>query len=316
MGIIIVLAQEIIGRPGFRVVPKEWKILPKLLLAPPSPRAQDVANSVLDTPQRWGPSGLRVRRESLPSCQTWSEFVVACVDRFDAATGRQHVEWVSQDVLGDVVVVFDERPPWMPFDVATRREWRNTLGSRPWPVVLPGGDGRRWICLSTFDDREPPDVDVPVQPPPVVGRTTAKPIRDRLWSDYLPFDHSGLIRAEGTADLLDGHRRPLPGRPLPGMRIDVSWYRKMGARHCWDITNVDAGAFSIDGGTRAFRSFALEDWPAWLGRRRHEGVVVVHLPGCDSGWCGGCDGSVIGAEWDPGELERIMVAIGRRAVGR
>ncbi len=46
----------------------------------------------------------------------------------------------------------------------------------------------------------------------------------------------------------------------------------------------------------------IEDWPRWLAACAAEGVLVIHLPGCASPACAGCDGSALGR--DPAEARR------------
>ena len=100
----------------------------------------------------------------------------------------------------------------------------------------------------------------------------------------------------------DGHRpwpqdcfgRALPRRPVRGLRIDVGLCDAMHVFERWRITTIARGVFVAHTGAREVRA-PHAGWEAWLLELLDEGPVVVHLPGCATGWCHGCDGRSIRA---------------------
>jgi len=116
------------------------------------------------------------------------------------------------------------------------------------------------------------------------------------------------------APLRDRRDRPLPGRPLEGLILDVHWGRHVCCFTRHEVTLVTPGAFTIDDGvTRT--PHPLDEWSAFLTRCREDGPVSVHLPGCALAWCGDCDGSLIGPTEVPGEEAMIAAARARPGGG-
>jgi hypothetical protein len=170
--------------------------------------------------------------------------------------------------------------------------------------VPPGNHGAAWI-LADVDGGWAVECAWPGRPPGELAPMPARPVRtrrdpalgapdgrartDRPWEEYAPLDDDALDR--GTEPLLDGHGQQLPPRPPVGMRIDAQWGNNAGLFCRWEVVEAEAQSFTVDRASGPRRTFPTGDWPAWLGRRLREGVVTVHLPGCDVEACYGCDGA-------------------------
>ncbi|GDX83875.1 hypothetical protein LBMAG42_56860 [Deltaproteobacteria bacterium] len=195
-------------------------------------------------------------------------------------------------------------------------------------VVPPGNRGATWV-LDEIDGRwqatevlqgraqgelAPMAPPVARQPRPAgLGRVSGRTEPDRPWEEYLPGREHQLVSGEGA--LLDAHGQRLPGRPIVGLSIDVQWGESRMLFSRVEILSVDEESFEVERVSTGSLRFALADWSAWLRRRLLEGVVTVHLPECDIGWCGGCDGGLVGEQPYPGEEAALVAgrAVGRRA---
>ena len=96
----------------------------------------------------------------------------------------------------------------------------------------------------------------------------------------------------GTPWPRDALGRPLPRAPNRGLRIDVTWdvsFDRWSVRCC-------SRARAVLHGPGEPVTVLRDDWEAWLRARLDEGAVTVHLPGCDIGWCKGCDARHVGVE--------------------
>ncbi len=93
----------------------------------------------------------------------------------------------------------------------------------------------------------------------------------------------------------DHFGRALPRRPVRGLRLDVA---ESECHQCvferWRVISLTHGVFVVSTGLREVRA-PLAGWEPWLLELIEEGPVIVHLPGCRTGWCHGCDGSTVRA---------------------
>jgi hypothetical protein len=93
----------------------------------------------------------------------------------------------------------------------------------------------------------------------------------------------------------DRFGRPLPVRPVRGLRVEVL------DGHLWvrfSVRNASRQRFvAVEGLTLVERPSA--QWGDWLEELVAQAPVIVHAPGCDMARCHGCDGSTLGQRAEP-----------------
>lgn len=175
--------------------------------------------------------------------------------------------------------------------------------------------GGAWTVEATWRGRVPGDPAPMTAPTPRIprdasaGKAKGRPAPDRPWEEYLASAEEALVVSE--APLLDAQGHRLPGRPIVGLQIDVQWGEHVCLFTRLEILKVEEGQFWVERIAGGEFRFGVDEWDSWLRRRLLEGIVTVHLPECDIGWCAGCDGGVIGKESYLGEDEAIVAARGR-----
>lgn len=183
-----------------------------------------------------------------------------------------------------------------------------------WILELINGS---WGVAAVWPGRAPGDPAPMTVPTPRIPRDASsgplkrRPDPDRPWEEYLRTAEEALVVSE--APLLDAHGQRPPGRPIVGLQIDVQWGENVCLFSRLEILKVEEGQFWVERNAGGEIAFALGDWDSWLRRRLVEGIVTVHLPECEIGWCWGCDGGVVGKEEYAGEAEAILAG---RARGR
>lgn len=102
-----------------------------------------------------------------------------------------------------------------------------------------------------------------------------------------------LVRGDPQPWPNDPRGRPLPRRPIRGLRVDVQWGEHICLFDRWSVVVVTGERFlARNSGNEA--GGPIDAWGDWLRHLRdnefargqgREAGLSVHWPGCSIGWC-------------------------------
>lgn len=91
---------------------------------------------------------------------------------------------------------------------------------------------------------------------------------------------------------LDRNGVPMPTTAARGLKIIWELEGQRTVFHGWYVRAATRNRIDVMH-CGAIQSFPPSEWVAWLWRQAARGFLSCHLPGCDTGWCGGCDGRLV-----------------------